>query len=93
MELILAWLNSSLLNFVFKSRNTSSNVNGYEVDNLPFCFSKYDDELIALSTSILTKKKLNIKEDTTDIEIKIDQLIYNIFGLTLEEIKIVEGIK
>jgi Alw26I/Eco31I/Esp3I family type II restriction m6 adenine DNA methyltransferase len=90
LELILAWLNSSLLNFVFKARSTSSNVNGYEVDNLPFCFSKYDNELISLSKSILSKKELNITANTTDLENKIDSLIYKLYDLTEEEIKIIE---
>ena len=90
LELILVWLNSKLLNFVFKTRSTSSNVNGYEVDNLPFSFSKYDNELIKLSELILTKKRLNINEITEDLENKIDRLIYKIFELTEEEINIIE---
>src|SRR5690606_14033790 len=42
LALLLGWLNSSLLNFVFKTRSTSSNVNGYEVDNLPFINSDFN---------------------------------------------------
>jgi adenine-specific DNA-methyltransferase len=90
LELILAWLNSKLLNFVFKTRSTSSNVNGYEVDNLPFCFSKYDNDLITLTKSILSKKELNINANTTDLESQIDQLVYKLYDLTEEEIKIIE---
>jgi adenine-specific DNA-methyltransferase len=30
-------------------------------------------------------------EDTTDIETQIDQLVYQLYDLTEEEIKIVEG--
>jgi len=90
LELIIAWLNSKLLNFFFKARSTSSNVNGYEVDNLPFCFSKYDKELVILSTSILTKKENNIDAGTIELENKIDLILYDIFQLTEEEIKIIE---
>ena len=90
LELILSWLNSKLLNFVFKARSTSSNVNGYEVDNLPFSFSEYDNELVALSKSILSKKEMNINADTAELENKIDLILYKIFQLTDEEIVIIE---
>jgi Alw26I/Eco31I/Esp3I family type II restriction m6 adenine DNA methyltransferase len=91
LELLLCWLNSNLLNFIFKARSTSSNVNGYEVDNLPFCFSKYDNELIETTKAIISKKSIDINSDTSDLERKIDLIIYDIFKLTDEEIKIVEG--
>ena len=91
LELLLCWLNSNLLNFIFKARSTSSNVNGYEVDNLPFCFSKYDSELIEITNAIISKKSININSDTSDLERKIDLIIYGIFKLTEEEIKIIEA--
>lgn len=91
LELLLCWLNSNLLNFVFKARSTSSNVNGYEIDNLPFCFSKNDAKLIDLTTSILIKKSANINSDISSIERKIDEIIYSLFNLTKEEIAIVEN--
>jgi adenine-specific DNA-methyltransferase len=91
LELLLCWLNSNLLNFIFKARSTSSNVNGYEVDNLPFCFSNYDSELIEITKSILSKKSTNVNSDTSDLERKIDLIIYRIFKLTEEEIKIIEN--
>ncbi len=91
LELLLCWLNSNLLNFIFKARSTSSNVNGYEVDNLPFCFSKYDSELIEITNAIISKKSININIDTSDLERKIDLIIYGIFKLTKEEIKIIEN--
>jgi adenine-specific DNA-methyltransferase len=91
LELLLCWLNSNLLNFIFKARSTSSNVNGYEVDNLPFCFSKYDNELIEITKTIISKKSTNINSSTSDLERKIDLIIYGILNLTEEEIKIIEN--
>ena len=91
LELLLCWLNSNLLNFIFKARSTSSNVNGYEVDNLPFCFSKYDSELMEITNAIISKKSININSDTSVLERKIDLIIYGIFKLTEEEIKIIEN--
>ncbi|HYF32091.1 MAG TPA: N-6 DNA methylase [Chitinophagaceae bacterium] len=45
----LAILNSSLLNWYFKKYSTNSNVNGYEVDNLPVTAIS-DNETILLTT-------------------------------------------
>jgi hypothetical protein len=91
LELLVAWLNSKLLNFVFKTRSTSSNVNGYEVDNLPFCSSAYNGFLIDLVLNILKKKGLNKLANTVKIEKQIDDTIYKIFDLTNEEIEIIEN--
>lgn len=90
LELLLGWLNSSLLNFVFKTRSTSSNVNGYEVDNLPFVDSNANDEIRLISLQVLDIKQKNILEDTKELEKKIDKIIYGIFKLTKAEIKIIE---
>jgi phosphoribosyl-ATP pyrophosphohydrolase len=40
---------------------------------------------------ILAAKKKNASADTTPLEREIDQLVYKLYGLTEEEIKIVEG--
>lgn len=89
-ELILGWLNSKLLNFVFKCRSTSSNVNGYEVDELPFCRSEFDNEIIHLVKSIASKKEENINFNTELYENEIDRIIYTIFNLNNEDITLIE---
>jgi adenine-specific DNA-methyltransferase len=40
---------------------------------------------------ILSMKKRNLETDTSAIEHKIDQMVYQLYGLTEDEIKIVEG--
>jgi hypothetical protein len=90
LELLLGWLNSSLLNFVFKTRSTSSNVNGYEVDNLPFIDSESNLEIKVLSDKILDIKRKDINRVTSLLEKDINYLIYNIFNLNENEIKIIE---
>ena len=92
MKLLLGWFNSSLLNFVFKTTSTSSNVNGYEVDNLPFIDSSKNDEISAISNQILEIKNDNIKKDSSELERKINNIIYDIFELTSHEIDIIEKI-
>ena len=45
---------------------------------------------INLVDKILTAKKVNLQADTTTLEAKIDRLVYELYGLTEEEIAIVE---
>ena len=40
---------------------------------------------------ILSLKKRNLETDTCELERKIDQVVYELYGLTEDEIKIVEG--
>lgn len=42
-------------------------------------------------STILNNKLENPTTDTTLLELEIDQLVYEIYGLTEEEIEIVEG--
>jgi adenine-specific DNA-methyltransferase len=46
---------------------------------------------VELVNKILTAKKQNPSADTTDLENQIDQLVYKLYDLTEEEIKIIEG--
>lgn len=47
--------------------------------------------IIALVDQILEAKKTDPSSDTSAIESKIDQLVYQLYSLTNDEIKIVEG--
>jgi len=93
-SVVLGLINSRLLNFVFKCKSTSSNVNGYEVDELPI--PKNIDEatqknIERLVDKILAAKKRDPQADTSELEAKIDQMVYKLYGLTEKEIAIVEG--
>jgi len=93
---VLGLINCRLLNFVFRCKSTSSNVNGYEVDELPIL--KNIDETIQkdiekLVDKILSTKRKYPKIDTSKLEAKIDRMVYHLYGLTEEEIAIVEGEK
>ncbi len=48
-------------------------------------------QIEALVDEILTAKKQNPQSDTSHWEQEIDRLVYELYGLTDEEIKIVEG--
>ena len=88
---LLGWINSKLVNFTFKARSTSSNVNGYEVDNLPFIKTETNDEIKSLTSEILELKNKDSNADTSQLERKIDVIIYELFELDKDEIKIIEN--
>lgn len=86
----LAILNSSLLNYIFKLLSTNSNVNGYEVDNLPFIIAENQEPYTNLVNRILTLKKENPLAETNDLENKINFQVYRLYGLTYDEVLIVD---
>jgi adenine-specific DNA-methyltransferase len=47
--------------------------------------------LTALAEKAIRERKKNQHSDITSIENQIDQLVYQLYGLTAEEIAIVEG--
>jgi Alw26I/Eco31I/Esp3I family type II restriction m6 adenine DNA methyltransferase len=81
----LALLNSKLMNYIFKLSSTNSNVNGYEVDNLPFIIADDQAPYIELVEHILEQFP-----DAEMAEEKIDNLVYHLYGLTYDEVKIVD---
>ena len=104
-KFILALLNSRLLNFYYANNfsNRSKltvNVSKTYLEKLPICFDKvqFINEINVFVEKILSltqsedylenpEKQAKVKE----YERQIDQLVYELYGLTEEEIKIVEG--
>ncbi len=54
---------------------------------------KQENAVLKLFDQILAAKKKNLHADTTALEKKIDRLVYDLYGLTEDEIGIVEGQK
>lgn len=91
VKYVLGILNSRLLNWFFKTTSTNSNVNGYEVDNLPFVAGmKQQRPVEELVTKILVAKAASATADTTSLEAEIDVLVYHLYGLKYEEVLLVE---
>jgi Alw26I/Eco31I/Esp3I family type II restriction m6 adenine DNA methyltransferase len=60
-KLALLQLNSELHNYIFKLTSTNSNVNGYEVNNLPIISStEYIDKINSVTDYLLFLTKMNI---------------------------------
>lgn len=89
---LLALINSSVLNFYFSKFSTNSNVNGYEVDALPIVVDhNFEKNLSVIVDNILHIKCCDENKDTSALEAEIDKLVYQLYGLTEEEIAVVEA--
>ena len=86
-------LNSRLINWYFKLFSTNSNVNGYEIDNIPITVPDVAsrDKLGRLASQILASKQRDPDANTASYECEIDRLVYGLYGLTGAEIIIVES--
>ena len=92
---LLAVFNSKLLNFIFKATSTSSNVNGYEVNALPFPRINAEKETLVSEIENISKRIHELKSENHDADIvalenEIDKLVYKLYELTEEEIEVVE---
>ncbi len=96
----LALLNSKLLNYYAVNKPIIKNDEGKQpqirlgdLKTLPIKIAdiKTQEKIEMLVDQILTKKQSKPDTDTTALEAQIDQLVYQIYDLTEEEIKIVES--
>ena len=91
LNVILAILNAKASNFFFKATSTNTNVTNKEIEKLPIPMidNIIQKKLIKLVDLIVDLK--NKKDNTSTLEFEIDQIVYQLYGLTDEEIAIVEG--
>lgn len=96
MKFLVGILNSKLIAFWVKSNGKQQGallkldkVPLQEIP-LPVVNDTQQQPIIALADQILSVKQANPSADTKDLEDKIDRLVYQLYGLTEEEIKIVE---
>lgn len=89
-QLLLGFYNSKAANWFFRRFSTNSNVNGYEVENIPIPqFSEQEKyEIIHLVTTIESLRSQG--KPTNNEEAEIDNIVYAAYGLTDEEINIIE---
>ena len=98
-DILLALLNSSLLNWFFRKQSTNNNVNVYELNALPIKRIEKNFEKSILDILELIEKltrENDYKRDTSvtsALEVlmtKIDQIIYTAYELNEEEVALVE---
>ncbi|WP_100966885.1 Eco57I restriction-modification methylase domain-containing protein [Helicobacter pylori] len=98
-KFLVGLLNSLLIRFWLKHRGKVQG-NNYQIDkeplmNIPLIkITKSNkptaDKIIALVDKILQSKEKDPKANTLDLEKEIDALVYQLYNLTDEEIKIIE---
>lgn len=93
LECLLGILNSKMTNWYFRCFSTNSNVNGYEIDNIPIpsLSSVQQQPIIDLVNQILEAKKQNPQANTESLEREIDMRVYKLYDLTLEEAQIIDA--
>ena len=98
LRYLLGILNSKLIDFVYRSINPEkgealAQVKSFHLGILPFYPLSTNNQIpfIQIVDQILIAKKSDPKADTTELEKEIDQLVYQLYELTAEEIQIVEN--
>lgn len=97
---VLGILSSSLMSFYFRTKHSEFDILFPKVKlqhfkNFPIHnrISEFQNELVEKVDYILSIKKTDPSTDTSALEAEIDCLVYELYGLTEEEIRIVEGEK
>ncbi len=95
---LLGLLNSKIMSFFFETVLPKLRGDYFEPSYVymkdfpvPFQDSSGQQKLVSLVDETLEAKKQNPKADTTELEQEIDRLVYELYGLSGEEIGIVEG--
>jgi type II restriction/modification system DNA methylase subunit YeeA len=98
LKFLLAILNSKVSEWYFNLIGTTTGMGTnrwkkYKIELLPIKIASQDQEkeIEILVNQILAMKKQNPSAITTDLENQIDQLVYQLYELTEEEIKIIEN--
>jgi adenine-specific DNA-methyltransferase len=100
LEFLWAILNSKLATFYHFNSSPKATKGAfpkilvYDVNNFPLpnnIDKKVSKKIVTLVDQILSKKSIDPTTDTSHLEAQIDQLVYELYDLTEEEIKIIEA--
>lgn len=100
LRFILGLLNSKLLNWFYQKAinpeegEALAQIKRGHLAQLPIVSSQHKDskKLVTLVDRILAAKRKSLDADTRVLEQNVDQIVYALYGLTNEEIALVEGI-
>lgn len=92
LKCLLGFMNSKLANFFFRCFSTNSNVNGYEIEAIPISRIPQDiaTKMENKVTTIMYAKENNHATNTMKEETSIDLFVYHLYGLTYDEVLIVD---
>jgi hypothetical protein len=98
LKYLLAILNSKVSEWYFNLIGTTTGMGTnrwkkYKIELLPIIepSERQEQEIEKLVDEILLIKKQNPSAESSEFETQIEQMIYKLYDLTKEEIKIIEG--
>ncbi len=98
LKFLLGYLNSKFIswyayNFIYARAIRTMHFYDFYIQQLPIPNVEIKDQqpFITLADQILSAKAENPKADTSALEKQIDEMVYKLYELTEEEIKIIEG--
>jgi len=90
LKFIVGTINSKLINWWFNDEFKNPTISGYELHQIPIKRNnQIEQEISKLVFGILDNSKTG--KDIKNLISKIDSLVYELYDLTEEEIKIIEG--
>jgi hypothetical protein len=91
LQVLLGILNSRLMNWYFSNSFVDYNIKPKYIEQLPLPKEIISFELEKIVAEIIALKEKDKETDTTNLETLVDQLVYQLYELTEEEIKIIEN--
>ncbi len=97
IKFILGLLNSKLLDwyyvFIGKPKGNAREYFNKPLSEIPIIHASIEQQkpIITLVDKILVAKKIDCSTDTSSLECKIDELVYQLYGLTKEEKDLING--
>jgi adenine-specific DNA-methyltransferase len=96
LKYILALINSSLYQYLMnkltfeKTKGAFTKAKIYHYYKLPVKVTTNQDSIINLVDYIMEQKRIDINSDTSKEEQEIDRLVYKLYGLTYDEVKVID---
>lgn len=92
---ILGVLNSKLINYIHSRKHNSTYISFPSIESLPIIYPSNNREVInnisSLVKQIIYLKQNDIAVDTSEIEQRIDDIVFRLYGLSDADINVVEA--
>jgi adenine-specific DNA-methyltransferase len=97
IKYLLGLLNSKLLNYIYKAKFKStkkvfSEIQARSVGELPIKIADDQSAIVDIVDQILCKMKMNDTTGIDELEMQIDSIVYKLYNLGEEEIKLIDEI-
>ena len=88
MRFLLGILNSKLINFLFQTKFLNLAIKAEYLKQI--CLPPEDPAIVSIVEHILKAKEADLNTDTSVLEAEINKMVYALYGLTKDEITLVE---